>query len=91
MLDFLNDDLRVDQMMISPAYACWKAPDQDHFQGAEQTRQLFRQAFAGGRRKRWRLNHSPLFLDFLEGKTDFACTAWASPATRCSAGSGPAT
>jgi Domain of unknown function (DUF3463) len=32
-------------------------------------------AFADGRRKRCRLNHSPLFLDFLEGKTDFACTA----------------
>ena len=79
VLDFLNDDLRVDQMMISPAYAYWKAPDQEHFLGAEQTRELFRQAFAGGRRKRWRLNHSPLFLDFLEGKTDFACTAWGIP------------
>src|SRR5262249_47671029 len=24
-------------------------------------------------------NHSPLFLDFLEGKADFACTAWGIP------------
>ena len=79
MLDFLNDELRVDQMMISPAYAYWKALDQDHFLGVEQTRELFRQAFAGGRRRRWRLNHSPLFLDFLEGKADFACTAWGIP------------
>ena len=29
--------------------------------------------------RRWRLNHSPLFLDFLEGKADFDCTAWAIP------------
>jgi hopanoid biosynthesis associated radical SAM protein HpnH len=79
VLDFLNDELRVDQMMISPAYAYWKAPDQEHFLGAEQTRVLFRQAFADGRRRRWRLNHSPLFLDFLEGKTDFGCTAWGIP------------
>src|SRR5712691_2794815 len=76
VLDFLNDDLRVDQMMISLAYAYWKAPDQDHFLGVEQTRQLFGEAFADGRRRRWRLNHSPLFLDFLEGKADFGCTAW---------------
>jgi hopanoid biosynthesis associated radical SAM protein HpnH len=79
VLDYLNDDLRVDEMTISPAYAYEKAPDQDHFLGVAETRELFRKAFAGGRRKRWRLNHSPLFLDFLEGKIDFPCTAWAIP------------
>ncbi|HYT30537.1 MAG TPA: adenosyl-hopene transferase HpnH [Actinomycetota bacterium] len=79
VLDFLNDELEVDQMMISPAYAYWKAPDQDHFLGVEQTRSLFREVFAGGARKRWRLNHTPLFLDFLEGKVDFECTPWGIP------------
>jgi hopanoid biosynthesis associated radical SAM protein HpnH len=79
VLNYLNDDLRVDQMMISPAYAYEKAPDQDHFLGVTETRELFRKAFAGGNRKRWRLNHSPLFLDFLEGKADFGCTAWGIP------------
>jgi hopanoid biosynthesis associated radical SAM protein HpnH len=79
VLDFLNDDLGVDDMMISPAYAYEKAPDQDHFLGVRQTRELFREAFADGRRKKWRLNHSPLFLDFLEGKVDFECTAWGIP------------
>src|ERR1700691_1161768 len=79
VLDFLNDDLEVDQMMISPAYAYEKAPDQDHFLGVRQTRELFRSAFGDGRRKRWRLNHSPVFLDFLEGKIDLQCTAWGIP------------
>jgi hopanoid biosynthesis associated radical SAM protein HpnH len=79
VLDYLNDELEVDQMMISPAYAYEKAPDQDHFLGVRQTRELFSAAFADGRRKRWRLNHSPLFLDFLEGKVDFNCTAWGIP------------
>jgi hopanoid biosynthesis associated radical SAM protein HpnH len=79
VLDFLNDELEVDAMMISPAYAYEKAPDQDHFLGVKQTRKLFSEAFADGRRRRWRLNHSPLFLDFLEGKADFDCTAWAIP------------
>ncbi len=79
VLDYLNNDLQVDRMMISPAYAYEKAPDQDHFLGVEETRELFRKAFADGRRKRWRLNHSPLFLDFLEGKVDYECTAWGIP------------
>ena len=35
VLDFLNDDLKVDEMMISPAYAYEKAPDQEHFLGVE--------------------------------------------------------
>ena len=79
VLNFLNDEVKVDQMMISPAYAYEKAPDQDHFLGVTETRELFAKAFAGGNRKRWRLNHSPLFLDFLEGKVDFECTAWGIP------------
>lgn len=79
VLDFLNDELEVDQMMISPAYAYEKAPDQEHFLGVTQTRALFKAAFADGRRKKWRLNHSPLFLDFLEGKAEYDCTPWGIP------------
>ena len=79
VLNYLNDDLKVDEMMISPAYAYEKAPDQEHFLGVTETRELFRKAFADGNRRRWRLNHSPLFLDFLEGKVDFGCTAWGIP------------
>jgi len=79
VLNFLNDDLKVDAMMISPAYAYEKAPDQEHFLGVEQTQKLFADAFGQKHRKKWRLNHSPLFLDFLEGKSDFQCTAWGVP------------
>jgi hopanoid biosynthesis associated radical SAM protein HpnH len=79
VLDYLNDDLRVDEIMISPGYAYEKAPDQEHFLGVQQTRRLFREVFAQGNRRRWRFNHTPLFLDFLEGKVDFPCTAWAIP------------
>jgi hopanoid biosynthesis associated radical SAM protein HpnH len=79
VLGFLNDELGVDNMQISPGYAYDKAPDQEHFLGVEETRELFRKAFGDGRRRRWRLNHSPLFLDFLEGKRDFECTPWGIP------------
>jgi hopanoid biosynthesis associated radical SAM protein HpnH len=79
VLDYLNDELGVDNMQISPGYAYERAPVQDHWLGVDQTRQLFAKAFADGRRRRWRLNHSELFLDFLQGRTDFACTPWAIP------------
>jgi hopanoid biosynthesis associated radical SAM protein HpnH len=79
VLDYLNDDLGVDSIQISPAYAYEKAPDQEHFPGVAQTRALFSAAFADGGRKRWRLNHTPVFLDFLEGKVDFECTPWGIP------------
>jgi hopanoid biosynthesis associated radical SAM protein HpnH len=79
LLDYLNDELGVDNMQISPGYAYERAPDQEHWLATEQTRALFTAAFAGGRRKKWRLNHSPLFLDFLEGKRDFECTPWGIP------------
>jgi hopanoid biosynthesis associated radical SAM protein HpnH len=79
VLDYLNDELGVDNMQISPGYAYEKAPDQEHFLGVEQSRKLFSQAFEDGRRKKWRLNHSPLFLDFVEGKVDFECTPWGIP------------
>jgi len=79
VLDYLNDELGVDNMQISPGYAYSKAPDQEHFLGVAQTRALFSEAFSEGRRKKWRLNHSPLFLDFLEGKREFECTPWGIP------------
>ncbi|HYZ56795.1 MAG TPA: adenosyl-hopene transferase HpnH [Streptosporangiaceae bacterium] len=79
VLDYLNDEVGVDRMEIAPGYAYQKAPDQDRFLGVNQTRELFSKAFADGRRKRWRFNHSPLYLDFLEGKREFACTPWGVP------------
>jgi len=79
VLDYLNDEVGVHNMQISPGYAYEKAPDQEHWLGVQQTRELFKKAFADGRRKRWRLNHSPVFLDFLEGKRDLTCTPWGIP------------
>ncbi|UQS25520.1 adenosyl-hopene transferase HpnH [Amycolatopsis thermalba] len=79
VLDYLNDVVKVDNMQLSPGYAYEKAPDQEIFLGVQQTRELFKKAFADGRRKKWRLNHSPVFLDFIEGKRDLECTPWGIP------------
>ncbi len=79
VLNFLNDELEVDGMMISPGFAYEKAPKPEEFLSVPEARALFRAAFADGHRERWRLNQSPLFLDYLEGKANLECTPWAIP------------
>jgi hopanoid biosynthesis associated radical SAM protein HpnH len=71
-------DLGVEGLMVSPGYAYSKAPDQDHFLDREGTRGLFRSILAQ-RKRRWQFNLSPLFIEFLIGERDFACTPWGMP------------
>ncbi|MBV8820049.1 MAG: adenosyl-hopene transferase HpnH [Acidobacteriaceae bacterium] len=71
-------DLGVEGMMLSPGYSYDKAPDQQHFLGRDRTRKLFR-AILSNRSSRWIFNQSPLFLEFLMGRRDFACTPWGMP------------
>ena len=68
----------IEGMMLSPGYQYDKAPDQQHFLGKEPTRRLFR-AILSNRDPKWRFNLSPLFLEFLMGKRDYACTPWGMP------------
>jgi hopanoid biosynthesis associated radical SAM protein HpnH len=71
-------DLNVEGMMVSPGYSYEKAPDQHHFLQRERTVELFSQILAN-KKKRWKFNQSPLFLQFLMGKQDFECTPWGNP------------
>jgi hopanoid biosynthesis associated radical SAM protein HpnH len=70
--------LGVEGMMVSPGYGYDKAPDQDHFLERERTHDLFRRVFSR-RRRSWRFNQSPLFLEFLAGARDYDCTPWGNP------------
>jgi hypothetical protein len=71
-------ELGVEGMMLSPGYSYEKAPDQKHFLGRARTRRLFRSILAN-RKKSWQFNQSPLFLEFLMGKQQYACTPWGMP------------
>jgi len=70
--------LGVESMMLSPGYSYDKAPDQKHFLGRARIRRLFRGILAN-RKKSWRFNQSPLFLEFLMGKQHYTCTPWGMP------------
>jgi hopanoid biosynthesis associated radical SAM protein HpnH len=69
----------VDSIMLSPGYAYERAPDQKHFLNRQATKTLFRDVFARGKGKGWKMGNSPLFLDFLAGNQSYKCTPWGNP------------
>jgi hopanoid biosynthesis associated radical SAM protein HpnH len=71
-------EIGVESMMVAPGYTYEKAPDQKHFLGRARSRRLFR-AILSNRRKGWRFNASPMYMEFLMGKRDFTCTPWGMP------------
>jgi hopanoid biosynthesis associated radical SAM protein HpnH len=71
-------EVGVESMMVSPGYSYDKAPDQKHFMGRARIRRMFR-AMLSNRKKTWRFNQSPLFLEYLMGKRNYKCTPWGMP------------
>ncbi len=83
-LDWLTD-MGVEGITIAPGYAYERAPDQDHFLGRRRAQELFRAVLTMGRSlgrdggRRWPLNHSALYLDFLAGNQPYQCSPWGTP------------
>ncbi len=72
-------DLGIEGLTVSPGYAYERAPDQTHFLNRQATKQLFREILKLGKGKKWQLNHSSLYLDFLAGNQNYRCTPWGNP------------
>ncbi len=72
-------EMGVEGVVLSPGYSYEMAPDQQRFLGRARVRRLFR-AILSNRKKSWKFNMSPLFLEFLMGKRSYECTPWGSPA-----------
>ena len=70
--------LGVEGMTLSPGYCYEKAPDQQHFLDSAQTTKLFT-AILSDRKKTWKFNQSPLFLEYLMGLRTYPCTPWGMP------------
>jgi hopanoid biosynthesis associated radical SAM protein HpnH len=68
----------VESMMVSPGYTYDKAPDQKHFLGRARSKKLFRMILSN-RKKTWRFNASPIFMEFLMGRKHLSCTPWGMP------------
>ena len=77
--DFVNDELGIEGITVSPGYAYERAPDQEHFLSRRKTKQLFREIFNLGKGRKWQFSQSVLFLDFLAGNQEYHCTPWGNP------------
>jgi hopanoid biosynthesis associated radical SAM protein HpnH len=85
--------LGVDGFMLSPAYGyaavCATNPSgaAEIFLTRDQIREKFREAekFLG----KYKMNTSPVYLEFLSGKRELSCTAWGSPTRNVKGWKGP--
>jgi hopanoid biosynthesis associated radical SAM protein HpnH len=64
---------------VSPGYSYPGASRQELFLKRTRSKQLFREILKLGRGRRWKFNHSSLFLDFLAGNRSYSCTPWGNP------------
>ncbi|MDZ4348286.1 MAG: adenosyl-hopene transferase HpnH [Xanthomonadaceae bacterium] len=75
-------ELGVEGITVSPGYSYQHAPRQDVFLPKTRSKQLFRDIFRHGLSrsgdKRWKFNHSSLYLDFLAGNQAYQCTPWSN-------------
>jgi hopanoid biosynthesis associated radical SAM protein HpnH len=79
LFNFLTNELKIDGMMVSPGYDYPKAPNQSVFLRRPQMIETFQKLLSFPERRGWRFSHTPLFLDFLQGKEAMQCTAWGNP------------
>ncbi len=77
-LDFLNS-LGIDGSTVASAFRYADAPDQDHFFGRKRTQEFFKELLGKNKKRRWAISHSPLYLEFLQGRQDYECTPWGNP------------
>ena len=71
--------LDIEGITVAPGFSYERAPEQESFLGRRTSKQLFRDIFRLGKRRKWKFNHSSLYLDFLAGNRSYQCTAWGNP------------
>jgi hopanoid biosynthesis associated radical SAM protein HpnH len=77
----------VDGHLLSPAYAYSAVDSREIFLTREEVHEKFREA--GRLFRRFKLNNSPMYLEFLQGTRDLPCTAWGNPTYNVKGWKGP--
>ena len=73
----LLEPFKLDGHMLSPAYGYTSVDDREIFMTRDDVHEKFKDIERLARR--FRLNSTPAYLDFLQGKRDLPCTAWGNP------------
>jgi hopanoid biosynthesis associated radical SAM protein HpnH len=81
------EEFGVDGHMLSPAYGYSAVNDREIFLTRDDVHEKFRDVDRLSRR--FRLNSTPVYLDFLKGERDLPCTAWGNPTYNTKGWKGP--
>jgi hopanoid biosynthesis associated radical SAM protein HpnH len=77
----------VDSHQLSPAYGYSAVDDREIFMTREDIHEKFRDIERLA--KRFRINQTPVYLDFLKGDRELPCTAWGTPTYNVKGWKGP--
>jgi hopanoid biosynthesis associated radical SAM protein HpnH len=86
LFDYLKQ-FRVDGHMLSPAYGYSAVNDREIFMTREDIHEKFKDIDRIARK--YPLNSTPVYLDFLKGTRDLPCTAWGNPTYNVKGWKGP--
>jgi hopanoid biosynthesis associated radical SAM protein HpnH len=86
MFEYLSQ-FNVDGHMISPAYGYSAVNDREIFMTRDDIHEKFKSIDKLA--KRFPLNSTPTYLEFLQGKRDYPCTAWGNPTYNVKGWKGP--
>ena len=71
--------LGIEGVTIAPGFSYERASQQEVFLQRTASKQLFRDIFKLGKERKWKFNHTTLYLNFLAGNQDYQCTPWGNP------------
>ncbi|RPI18678.1 MAG: adenosyl-hopene transferase HpnH [Acidobacteriales bacterium] len=81
------EPFKLDGHMLAPAYGYTSVDDREIFMTREDVHRKFKDIDRLARR--FRVNSTPVYLDFLQGKRDLPCTAWGNPTYNTKGWKGP--
>lgn len=73
------DNLGIEGIMLAPGYSYESVEEQDQFLAREESIEVFREILDPDKTNGIPFYNSPIFLDFLRGRRNLTCTAWAAP------------
>ena len=71
--------LGIEGITVAPGFHYERAPKQEVFLKENESKQLFREISRIGKGRKWKFNHTGLYLDFLAGNQTYQCTPWGNP------------
>lgn len=71
--------LGIEGVTIAPGFSYERASQQEVFLQRTASKQLFRDIFKRAKGRKWKFNHTNLYLNFLAGNQDYQCTPWGNP------------